>query len=223
MRILSCLFLSFCVPVPLLYFTALPLSPPVSHRGLGIQQRSGGNIYNVTYRNIEIETRCWTLGWWGAGEPIWISSVARQEPIVPTGRIYDISFYNISAVSENNAMVSGRPNEGGNVVSGITVHNVSITLFQYASCCFGSSPHCLSRWTNYTCAYRDYRPSVEPQIVFDKINILYLEHVNGFTTGNTSATFSVPRQKYWAECLSTTDCEDIDTSSLQCLNGISPE
>ncbi len=32
-----------------------------SNRGLGIQQRSGGNIYNVTYSNINIETRSWPL------------------------------------------------------------------------------------------------------------------------------------------------------------------
>ncbi len=91
----------------------------------------------MTYRNIEIETRCWPLGWWGAGEPIWISSVARQEPIVPAGTISDIFFINITATSENNVMVSGRPDAGGHVVSGVAFQNVTVTLFQFA-CIFVS-------------------------------------------------------------------------------------
>ena len=36
-----------------------------SNRGIGIQQRGPGNITNVTYKNIKIETRWNAVRWWG--------------------------------------------------------------------------------------------------------------------------------------------------------------
>ncbi len=111
---------------------------------------SGGNIYNVTYSNINIETRFWPVGWydqhiralmtfiqiailclpsrymalivvyrvyryrWGSAEPIWLTSIARY-PNQTVGKISNITFINITAVSENSALVSGRVQDGGQV------------------------------------------------------------------------------------------------------------
>ena len=68
--------------------------------------------------------------WWGSGEPIWLTSIARSMP-GQAGVISDIRFINITAVSENGALVSGLPERGGNIVSNVTFDNVHITIFQF--------------------------------------------------------------------------------------------
>ena len=46
-----------------------------SNRGIGIYQRQKGNMENMIFSNIVINTRLHSGQWWGHGEPIHISSV----------------------------------------------------------------------------------------------------------------------------------------------------
>ena len=75
-----------------------------SNRGIGIFQRRGGNMKNMTFSNIIIETRLHSGQWWGHGEPIHISAVpglGSEE----TGSISQVRFSNITAVSESGIVV----------------------------------------------------------------------------------------------------------------------
>ena len=50
-----------------------------SNRGLGIQHRDNGTVRNIEMRNVHIEsTSRQPITWWGAGEPIWITSTRRR-------------------------------------------------------------------------------------------------------------------------------------------------
>lgn len=156
-----------------------------SNRGLGIQQRSMGDVFNVTYSNINIETRFVAPRWWGSGEPIWISTLQRAAT-TPVGRTYGITFVNISARSENGAFVSGL----ANTVANVTFDNVHITV---------------DKWSNYSEPVHDYRPTGTGSHVADKVvgpvDGFYLEAVDGVSFAGSSVTY-VDRdaQPWWGEC-----------------------
>jgi hypothetical protein len=63
-------------------------------------------------------------GFWGAGEPIFVSSLGAMPPL-----IRNLRFVNISAVSENGALFSSLPlNATTRGVEGIELTNVNITI-----------------------------------------------------------------------------------------------
>ena len=100
-----------------------------SSRGIGFQQRNGvGDIRNISISNVEISTR-YPIGtnWWGSAEPIWLTNVpttiAEGAP-GQLGTLANISFSNISIVSENGILLSGI----GRPIGPIGFENVSLTL-----------------------------------------------------------------------------------------------
>lgn len=127
-----------------------------SNSGMGIQQRRPGNIHNVTFRNIVIESRYVAPAWWGNGEWFSITAQPRFEGDV-IGNVYDIHLENITAVSENGGLVSGRPHG----VQDISFKNVYLTLDKWSNysdhaeyiCLYHNVEHIDCRGT------RDYRPT----------------------------------------------------------------
>jgi hypothetical protein len=75
-----------------------------SNRGMCIQSRDVGDIENVLFANIVVETRYWTGKWWGAGEPIDITLLPRN-PDTKLGHVQHIRFSNILSRSENGAFL----------------------------------------------------------------------------------------------------------------------
>lgn len=69
-----------------------------TNRGIGIWQRtSHGALRDMVFRNVKMTTRFDSKpGFWGAGEPIFVSAIGLMPPL-----IHNISFINIEAVSEN--------------------------------------------------------------------------------------------------------------------------
>ncbi|WP_121741518.1 glycoside hydrolase family 28 protein [Natronorubrum halophilum] len=77
-----------------------------SNRGLGIQHRDGGTIENVLFSNITVATHLRPGPWWGKAEPIYVTSVPRDED-TDLGAVRNIRFTNIAADAENGALVYG--------------------------------------------------------------------------------------------------------------------
>ena len=71
-----------------------------SNRGLCIQSRDIGDIENVLFSNITVETQVQPDKWWGAGEPIHITHLPRTEG-TPLGHVRHIRFSNILCQGEN--------------------------------------------------------------------------------------------------------------------------
>ena len=100
-----------------------------SSRGVGFQQRNGkGDMFNISVTNSVIGTR-YPIGtnWWGSAEPIWISNVPShpaEGAAGVLGTIKDVTFSNISIVSENGILLSGI----GRAIGPIVMQNVSLTL-----------------------------------------------------------------------------------------------
>lgn len=73
-----------------------------SHRGLAVRLGEGGDIENVLFSDITVETRFFHPGWWGRGEPIQVVAVPWTEHC---GTIRNIRFRNIVCRSENGVFV----------------------------------------------------------------------------------------------------------------------
>ena len=77
-----------------------------SNRGVGIFQRRGGNISNMLFSNMIIDTRLYPGQWWGHGEPIHISALPGLGSKV-VGTLSNIRFTNILARGEQGILLYG--------------------------------------------------------------------------------------------------------------------
>ncbi|WP_226482802.1 glycoside hydrolase family 28 protein [Natrinema amylolyticum] len=77
-----------------------------SNRGLGIQHRDGGLIEHVLFSNITVETHLLPGPWWGKAEPIYVTSVPRDDD-TDLGAVRDVRFANVVADAENGALLYG--------------------------------------------------------------------------------------------------------------------
>lgn len=94
-----------------------------TNRGISIQLRDSGNIDNLTFDNLEINTHMFDLkAFWGKAEPIAITSVKRNDKTI-NGKISNIKFNNLKINSEHGITIYGNDN-----IFDITFNNLDITL-----------------------------------------------------------------------------------------------
>ena len=96
------------------------------NRGIGIFQRRKGNMENMVFSNMIIDTRLYPGQWWGHGEPIHISAL----PGIGSDKVGTIShvrFSNIIARGEEGIIVYGSKES---ILEDIRFDNVQITLLK---------------------------------------------------------------------------------------------
>jgi hypothetical protein len=178
-----------------------------SNRAIGIQHRDAGNVYNAEFRDIMIEgTSFGPMNWWGASEPMWITSVVRVVG-APVGRIFNITFINITAHRcENGAFFSSRT---PTPINGIVLDNVHINIASWRP---------QRQGIVYTQPEHDYRPSgIPPQVVPFNVDGLYFEQVNNVRVSQSSVSFAMPRMSWWGKCVGGK--VNITKGDLSCVNG----
>jgi hypothetical protein len=111
-----------------------------SSRGLCIQARDEGNVYNIDFRDIKFVSRYHSDPWWGRGEAISLTAIPRG-PQSKIGTIHDVRIQNVSGRAENSARVEGSKESR---IRGVTLENVALTL---------------DRWTQYPGGLFDDRPT----------------------------------------------------------------
>ncbi len=95
-----------------------------SNRGIGIFQRRKGNLSNMLFSNMIIDTRLYPGQWWGHGEPIHISAlpgIGSKE----VGVISNVRFENIIARGEQGIVLYGSTES---VLKDISFHHVQLTI-----------------------------------------------------------------------------------------------
>jgi len=95
-----------------------------SSRGICIQLRDEGDIYNVDFRDIRFVSRYFSDPWWGRGEGISLTAIPRS-PTAKVGTIHDVRVTNVTGRAENSVRVSGSAQSR---VRGVTLENVAVTL-----------------------------------------------------------------------------------------------
>ncbi len=95
-----------------------------SNRGIGIYAHDASNIENLIFSNIIIETRLHNGQWWGNGEPIHLSSINRFKNQT-AGKIRNVSFTNIQAMSEHGVILYG---DVSNSITDIVFDNLNLKI-----------------------------------------------------------------------------------------------
>ena len=109
-------------------------------RGLTIQLRDEGSVYNVQFRDIQFVSRYYADPWWGRGEAISLTSIPRT-PETKLGTIHNITFQNITGRAENSVRIQGVPTSR---IHDVRLEKVAVTL---------------DRWTRYPGGLFDNRPT----------------------------------------------------------------
>jgi Glycosyl hydrolases family 28 len=111
-----------------------------SSRGLSIQLRDEGSVYNIAFRGISFESRYFSDPWWGRGEAISFTAIPRTAG-AKLGSLHDITVENVTGRAENSVRIRGseasRPHS-------IVLDHVDVTL---------------DRWTRYKGGMYDNRPT----------------------------------------------------------------
>lgn len=138
-----------------------------SNRGISIQIRDSGNVENVTYSNIVIETRRFSPDWWGAAEPIIITTFNRDEN-TKSGKIKNIRFFNVVAKGENGVLIHGNSE---NVIEDITFDSCQIELTK------------TSKWK---CGVYDLRPCLDWDLeTYDNSAAIFLRYAKNVVVHRT--------------------------------------
>ena len=111
-----------------------------SSRGLCIQLRDEGSVYNIGFKDITFESRYFSDPWWGRGEAISFTAIPRTADS-KLGTLHHITVENVTGRAENSIRVRGseasRPHD-------IVLDRVDVTL---------------DRWTRYMGGVYDNRPT----------------------------------------------------------------
>jgi len=95
-----------------------------SNRGLGIQHRDSGTLENVLFSDIFVQTRLLSGPWWGKAEPIYVTSLPREED-TDLGTVRNVRFSNVVAQCENGAVVYGSDEA---TIENVSFENVSLEI-----------------------------------------------------------------------------------------------
>lgn len=71
-----------------------------SNRGLGIPHHDGSDVSNVRFSDVTVETRLFDGPWWGKGDPIYVTSVLRDD-VTTLGSVRNVRYTNVDAHCEN--------------------------------------------------------------------------------------------------------------------------
>jgi hypothetical protein len=109
-------------------------------RGLCIQLRDEGSVYNINFKDISFESRYFSEPWWGRGEAISFTAIPRK-PGAKLGTLHHITVQNVTGRAENSVRIWGSPESRAH---DILLDHVDITL---------------DRWTSYAGGVYDNRPT----------------------------------------------------------------
>jgi polygalacturonase len=173
-----------------------------SNRGLCIQSRDIGEIENILFSNIIIETQMQPHKWWGAGEPIHITNLRRTKE-TKLGKVRQIRFTNILCKGESGIYIRG---EDDDPIEDVIFDNVRAEI---------------EKTTENPGGFYDDRPHGRDGDNFvgiynDSIAAIRAEHVNGLTFRNTQIVWGQHLENYYGSALQTAKVQGL---SLQNFTG----
>ncbi|HEY4323285.1 MAG TPA: glycosyl hydrolase family 28 protein [Mucilaginibacter sp.] len=172
-----------------------------SNRGIGIFQRQKGNISNILFSNMIIDTRLYPGEWWGHGEPIHISAVPGLDS-KKVGTISNVRFTNIIAKGEEGIVIYGS-NESS--IRDIRFDNMQLTLT--------TGPFTAANAGNF-----DLRPTNDTKISIFKHDIpaIYAGRVNGLTIKDVEIRWDSALPPYFTNAVY---CEHFNNLVIDDLSG----
>jgi hypothetical protein len=169
-----------------------------SNRGLGIQHRGPGDVENVLFSDVTIETRLHTGNWWGQAEPIHVSSVPR-EPGTELGSVRNVRFRNVLARGEGGVVVQGT--EGN--VEGVSFDGLDLRMRD-------------SDLADVRGGNLDLRPtSTRAAIEAHDVPALYASGVRGLDCHRVSVAWTADPPAYYTSGVACVDCRDVEVDGFR--------
>ncbi|MBN1889528.1 MAG: hypothetical protein JW850_16150 [Thermoflexales bacterium] len=97
-----------------------------SHRGLSVHLGESGNVENILFSNMIIETRIFHQVWWGRGEPIYLTAIPWVDQV---GHVRHVRFSNVLARSENGVFIQGWT---PGLIEDVVLENVRVELDKWS-------------------------------------------------------------------------------------------
>ena len=167
-------------------------------RGLTIQLRDEGSVYNVQFSDIKFVARYQASPWWGRGEAISLTAIPRTRE-TKVGKIRDVQFRNVTGRAENSARVNGTAESR---ISNVTMENVDLTL---------------NRTTSYPGGVFDNRPTTAyPDIEPHRTPGYSIRHADNVVLKNCKAAWGENRPEYYTHAL---EAENVTGLSLTRFTG----
>ncbi len=165
-------------------------------RGLTIQLRDEGNVYNIRFSDIQFTSQYQAAPWWGRGEAISLTAIPR-EPGGKVGAIHDVSLHNVTARAENSVRIQGGPE---NPIRAVTLEKLDLTL---------------DRWTAYPGPEFDNRPTaavapLEPH----RTPAIHIRCADGVTLRDCSVAWGKNRPDYFTYTLEAERTANLAISRL---------
>lgn len=152
-----------------------------SNRGISLQLRDEGNISDVHFRNISIETRRFSpTHWWGKAEPISITAVKRNNA-TSLGSISNITFENITMDSENGIFIYS---DSVNHIRDIKMNSVHLSL---------------KNKTNWEKNTHDIRPCMGSGIIEADLTDMYIRYASNITITNYKVKVASNIKEYFSK------------------------
>ncbi len=162
-----------------------------SCRGLTIQLRDEGSVYNVDFNGIKFKSQYHSDPWWGRGEAISLTAIPRT-PQTKVGSIHDVRIRNISGLAENSIRISGTKESR---INNVTMENVAVTI---------------NRWTRYNGGLFDNRPtSAYPDIEPHGNPGCNIRYVDGISLKNCSVKWGNNKPDYFTHALEAENVTDL--------------
>lgn len=139
-----------------------------ANRGLAIQLRDQGSVRDVVFSRIRMTVRHMHPSWWGAAEPIYITSVPRflnqssaeKKQKSRVGLIDGVEISDVTAWAENGIFIAGTE-----IGDSVTVRRVAVRNMRLG----------MKKLSNWTGGQQDYRPSTRGLVETGKTAAVWVE------------------------------------------------
>jgi polygalacturonase len=167
-------------------------------RGLTIQLRDEGQVYNIDFSDIQFTARYQAAPWWGRGEAISFTAIPRTRD-TKIGKIHDIRVRNVTGRAENSVRVNGVAESR---ISGVTFENVALTF---------------DRWTRYPGAVFDNRPTTAyPDIEQHRTPAFSIRHADSIVLKDCKVAWGENLPDYFTHAL---EAENVSRLALTRFSG----
>jgi len=167
-----------------------------SHRGLAIHLSEAGDIENVLFSNMIVETRLFHEKWWGRGEPIYITAIPWDEGR-GIGHVRHVRFANILARSENGVFIQGW--EPG-LIEDVQLENVRVELDQ---------------WSKWAGGRHDLRPCPGDGLPEHPTAGFYICNAAGIALRNCQVVWGQNRPAYFRHALESHAVQDLSLENFE--------
>ena len=194
-----------------------------SSRGLCIQLRDEGNIYNVDYRDITLHSRYFANPWWGRGEAISFTAIPRT-PTTKLGSLHHINVQNVTCTAENSIRVCGSASAvDASRIHDVTLDHVSITLARTTEFKGGvfdnrpttvAEPGSMTHSAAGTIALTKVEPEEPSGIVLHDTPGFSVEHADAVTLRNCSVVWGANPPESFSYAVEAVDTKGLKIEGL---------